>query len=52
MNGDHVPCPVCKKETRHFAVDAARPAEFLREIYCSECRVLRVQFRQSDGSWI
>jgi hypothetical protein len=45
-------CPVCKKETRHYIKDTHEsPVAKISRIWCEDCRVVQMQFRQSCGKW-
>jgi len=45
-------CPVCKKETRHYTKDTHEsPVSKIRRIWCENCRVVQMQFKQTDGKW-
>lgn len=45
-------CPVCKKETRHYTKDTHEsPISKIRRIWCEECRVVQMQFKQTNGKW-
>jgi hypothetical protein len=44
--------PVCKKETRHYTKDTHdSPISKMRRIWCEDCRVVQMQFKQTDGKW-
>ena len=41
-------CPVCKKETRHYTKDTHdSPVLKVRRIWCEDCRVVQMQFKQT-----
>ena len=41
-------CPVCKKETRHYTKDTHdSPVSKMRRIWCEDCRVVQMQFKQT-----
>jgi len=45
-------CPVCKKRNsslhqRHHDF----PVSKMRRIWCEDCRVVQMQFKQSSGKW-
>ena len=43
---------VCKKETRHYTKDTHEsPVSKTRRIWCEDCRVVQMQFKQTDGKW-
>ena len=45
-------CPVCKKETRHYTKDTHEsPVSKMRRIWCEDCRVGKMQFKQTNGKW-
>ena len=45
-------CPVCKKETRHYTKDTHQsPVSKMRRIWCEDCRVVQMQFKQDNGKW-
>jgi len=45
-------CPVCKKETRHYTKDTHdSPVSKMRRIWCENCRVVQMQFKQTNGKW-
>ena len=45
-------CPVCKKETRHYTKDTHdSPVSKMRRIWCEDCRVVQMQFKQTTGMW-
>ena len=45
-------CPVCKKETRHYTKDTHdSPVSKMRRIWCENCRVVQMQFKQTSGKW-
>jgi hypothetical protein len=42
-------CPVCKKETRHYTKDThENPVSKIRRICCEDCRVVQMQFKQTN----
>lgn len=43
-------CPVCRKETRHYMTYTNGYAR-QRRVWCEECKVVRMQFKQKDGKW-
>ena len=45
-------CPVCKKETRHYTKDTHESSvSKMRRIWCEDCRVVQMQFKQTNGKW-
>ena len=45
-------CLVCKKETRHYTKDTHdSPVSKIRRIWCEDCRVVQMQFKQTNGKW-
>ena len=46
-------CLVYKKETRHYTKDTHEsPVSKMRRIWCDVCRVVQMQFKQTNGNWI
>jgi hypothetical protein len=45
-------CPVFKKETRHYTKDTHDSSvSKMRRIWCEDCHVVQMQFKQSSGKW-
>ena len=45
-------CPVCKRETRHYTKDTHDSfVSKTRRIWCEDCRVVQMQFKQTNGKW-
>jgi hypothetical protein len=43
-------CPVCTKETRHYTKDThENPVSKMRRIWCERCRMVQMQFKQTNS---
>jgi len=50
--GGWLVCPVCKRETRHCTKDTHdSPVSKMRRIWCEDCRVVQMQFNQTNSKW-
>lgn len=49
----YIPCPVCEKETRHYAHNGTSHPRTgtARFIYCDECKVVRRQTYSYTEGW-
>jgi hypothetical protein len=45
-------CPVCKIETRHYTKETHESlVAKIRRIWSEDCRVVQMQFEQTNGKW-